>query len=190
MYLSCKKSTPCRKGFVWESETFLDMIEHANPGSRTCVVTKDGEFQRAFLCPSMCVRAFQNATHVISLDACHFKARYGGVVLVLTVLDGNGNVFPAAIGIAESENEETWSWFLFTAREALHVDDGGNGLVVLSDREKGIDNAVKKSFPVQNTPFVCSISRKCQDDLQDCSEWASLQSSESPNKGCFPRNDC
>ena len=59
----------------------------------------------------MCVHAFQKATHVISLDACHIKARYGGVVLVLTVLDGNGNIFPASIAIAESENEETWSWF-------------------------------------------------------------------------------
>ena len=81
----------------------------ANTGSKTDFVSKDGEFQRAFLCPTMCVHAFQKATHVINLDACHITARYGGVVLVLTVLDGNGKIFPAAIAIAESENEETWS---------------------------------------------------------------------------------
>ena len=89
----------------------------------------------------------------MSLDACHIKARYGGVVLVLTVLDGNGNIFPAAIAIAESENEETWSLFLFTIRVVLHVDNGGEGLVVLSDREKGIYNALKKSFPPAQHSF-------------------------------------
>ena len=42
---------------------------------------------------------------------------------------------------------------LFTLRVALHVENGGDGLVVLSDREKGIYNALKKSFPPAQHSF-------------------------------------
>ena len=95
----------------------------------------------------MCVHAFRLSTNGVGLDGCHVKAKYGGVILVATVLDGNGNVFPAAIGIAESENEHTWSWFLFTLRSALQIADEGDGLVFLSDREKGIEIALQQLFP-------------------------------------------
>ena len=118
--------------------SFLRAFESLNPGSKTDFEEADGEFRRAFLCPALSVRAFHCSTKVFGLDGCHIKARYGGVVLVATVLDGNGNIFPAAIGIAESENRDTWSWFLVLLRDALHVENDGDGLVVISDREKGI----------------------------------------------------
>ena len=86
--------------------SFLESLASANPGTTFNFQSLDGTFLRAFLCPSICASAFRNSTKVIGLDACHIKARYGGVVLVLTVLDGNGSLFSAAIGIAESENED------------------------------------------------------------------------------------
>ena len=60
----------------------------------------------------------------------------------MTVLDGNGNVFPAALGIAESENVETWFWFLALVKTAFQIGLG-EGLVVLGDCEKGLDAALK-----------------------------------------------
>ena len=66
---------------------------------------------------------------------------------MLTVLDGNGNVFPAAIGIVEGENKKTWTWFLSAVRSGLGIEGGGEGIVILSDREKGIKKAVKRLFP-------------------------------------------
>ena len=71
------------------------------------MLTKEGVFQRAFLYPAMCVNAFEHMTKIIGLDACHIKAWYGGVILVMTALDGNGQIFPVALGIAESENTAT-----------------------------------------------------------------------------------
>ena len=67
-------------------------------------------------------------------------------MLVMTVLDGNGQVFPAALGIAESENTQTWTWFLLLVKTAFNIANGA-GVVFLSDREKGIDVAVKRLFP-------------------------------------------
>ena len=65
----------------------------------------------------------------------------------MTVLDGNGSIFPAAVGVAETEKTETWSWFLHCVQEALQIVDGGNGVVFLSDREKGIDTTLEEVFP-------------------------------------------
>ena len=115
--------------------------------------TSEGAFKRAFLLPGMCVDAFTHSTKVVGLDGCHIKAKYGGVLLVMTVLDGDGHVFPAAIGIAESENQETWRWFVALARAGLRIEDGGAGIVVLSDREKGIDIALNELLPRARPSF-------------------------------------
>ena len=40
---------------------------------------------------------------------------------MLAVLDGNGNIFPAAIGISEEENKETRSLFLSAVRSGLGI---------------------------------------------------------------------
>ena len=68
------------------------------------------------------------------------------MLLVMTVLDGNGQIYPCAIAIAEGENQTTWSWFLSLVKTAFGVGDG-MGLIFLSDREKGIENGVAHLFP-------------------------------------------
>ena len=47
----------------------------------------------------MCIDAFAHSTRVIGLVARHIKAKYGGVLLVMTVLDGNASVFPGLSGL-------------------------------------------------------------------------------------------
>ena len=126
--------------------SFLEALGRTDERTRTSLLREGSFFKRAFLALGMCVRAFPHTTRVIGLDACHIKARYGGALLVMTVLDGNGNVFPAAIGIAESENFETWFWFLALVQTAFQTGLG-DGLVVLSDREKGLDAALEALLP-------------------------------------------
>ena len=127
--------------------SFLEALKGKNEGTTTSLVSVDGVFVRAFLCPGVCSRAFKHTTKIIGLDACHVKTKHGGTLLVLTVLDGNGSVFPAALGIAESENASTWCWFLNLVKIAFAIDDGGEGLVFISDREKGIDISTNEVFP-------------------------------------------
>ena len=123
-----------------------------NDGSTTSLVAVEGRFQRAFLALGICVKAFAHTTRVIGLDACHIKAAYGGALLVMTILDGNGQVFPGALAVAESENVQTWRWFLSHVRTAFALDDG-RGVVVLSDREKGIDIALVELLPSATHSF-------------------------------------
>ena len=70
----------------------------------------------------------------------------------MTILDGNGQVFPGAVGVAESENVETWTWFLTIVRTAFGLEEG-IGVVFLSDREKGIGKAIRRLFPRASHAF-------------------------------------
>ena len=74
------------------------------------------------------------------------KAKYGCVLLVMTVLDGNGNVFPVAFGISESESEETWAWFFQLLEVALN-EPNWDQVVFLSDREKVIESSLSEVIP-------------------------------------------
>ena len=139
--------------------SFLDALAKSNEGTTTSIMSLDGEFQRAFLCPGTCVNAFWNTTKIVGLDACHVKAYYGGVILVMTALDGNGQIFPVVLGIAESENTATWSWFRWLVRFALPVFNGGEGIVFLSDREKGIE---KPSMRFPPDPLTASVPSTCR----------------------------
>ena len=152
-----------RREFVENNWTFglltsyLDALKSKNEGTTASVVSRDGVFERAFLCPGVCARAFEHTPKIVGLDGCHVKARYGGVLLVMTALEGGGQIFPVAVGIAEIESGETWGWFLQQVRSALNVGDG-EGLVVLSDREKGIQKALSEFLPQATQGFVSGTS--------------------------------
>ena len=144
----CKVKREMREGRSWfgNLSSFLDALSRTNEGTRTLLVSQNGTFQRMFIALGMCIRSFAFTTRIVGLDACHVKASYGGAVLVMTVLDGNGQVFPSSVAIVESENKTTWSWFLSLVKSSFHIGNGEN-VVFLSDREKGIDHAVSEFFP-------------------------------------------
>ena len=77
---------------------------------------------------------------------CYVRNKNGGVIHTATCLDGNGNVFPAAFGVSESESEETWTWF-FQLLEVALKEDNWHDVVFLSDREKGIESSLSKVLP-------------------------------------------
>ena len=83
-------------------------------------------------------------------------------MLVMSVLDGNVQIFPLAVAVAEGENEDTWMWFLALVCSALNIDNdnGGAGMVVLSDREKGLANAMRTLLPrAAHSPCVFHIQK-------------------------------
>ena len=102
---------------------FLHALSSLNNATTALVTSRDGLFERAFLAPGMCVATFHHTTWVVGLDACDVKASYGGVLLVKTLLDRNGNVFIAALGIAESENSSSWEWFLTQVKTAFNIEE-------------------------------------------------------------------
>ena len=95
----------------------------------------------------------------LGVDGCHFKTQHGGVVLVATAIDGNGNIFPVAVGTAEQECVDSWTWFLQRVRTALHIGNG-NGVVVLSDMDNELAMPSGPCSPRRRTDSVFSTLRK------------------------------
>ena len=165
--------------------SFLGMLSGMNEGTRTALVTQNGLFRRVFLALSMCINSFDHTTRIVGLDACHVKASYGGSVLVLTVLDGNGQVFPLALAIAESENQETWSWFLSLVKSSFRMGNG-ESVVFLSDREKGIDKAVSKYFPAAaHSHCVYHIQKNVKCKFHKDLKGLIFQAARATNEGDF-----
>ncbi|XP_074293490.1 uncharacterized protein LOC141620547 [Silene latifolia] len=61
-------------------------------------------------------------------------------------MDGNNNIYPVAWAIVEIENGESWSWFLRLLMEDLGKEEG-QGMTIMSDRQKGIREAFKVVTP-------------------------------------------
>lgn len=81
---------------------------------------------------------------VISVDGTHLKTKYGGSLLIASVMDGNNHIFPIGYAIVDSENDLSWEWFFLKLKEAIGVRES---MVVISDRHKSIAKAVSSVFP-------------------------------------------
>jgi hypothetical protein len=66
-------------------------------------------------------------------------------LLVAVTRDGNNKTLPLAWAIVPGESTEHWSWFLEHLEQAFPVM-GSPGLTLISDREKGLKNAVEEHF--------------------------------------------
>jgi hypothetical protein len=81
----------------------------------------------------------------ICLDGCHIKTRYKGNLLTAVGIDRNDCIFPIAVGLVEVECTSSWEWFLSTLRDDLNITNT-SPFTIMSDRQKGLINAVKKTF--------------------------------------------
>ncbi|KAL3683983.1 hypothetical protein R1sor_002005 [Riccia sorocarpa] len=94
-------------------------------------------FRRMFVCPSASGRSFAYMRpHV----------RYPSFIMLATCLDGNNNISIIAYAIVDRENEENCVWFLIHLRGAVTGIDSPE-IQYVSDRCKGIINAVRNIFP-------------------------------------------
>ena len=60
--------------------------------------------------------------------------KYKGTLMIAMGCDGNNQLFPLAFAIAESENTDSWSWFLACIRAGVTQR---KGLCLISDRHPG-----------------------------------------------------
>ncbi|KAK1375240.1 MULE domain-containing protein [Heracleum sosnowskyi] len=99
------------------------------------------------------MRAFINGCrNVVGLDGCHLKGKYGGCLLSATALDGQNGLVPLGIMICKNECAE--NWFLFLKHLKPRLDEHPvEGINFISDRQKGLREAVHKLFPTSPHRF-------------------------------------
>ncbi|KAL5538636.1 hypothetical protein UlMin_046178 [Ulmus minor] len=113
---------------------YLHMLRETNPD----------RFKYLFIAFDASIKGFQYCRHVVSIDATHMKGKYRGVLFMAVCHDANQQIFPLAFGIGDSENNAAWTWFL---RRIKDVFGERAGHVIVSDRHRSINNAVKEVFP-------------------------------------------
>ncbi|KAL4555574.1 hypothetical protein LXL04_038197 [Taraxacum kok-saghyz] len=109
------------------------------------IVGEKRRFKRFFISLAACSRGFLvGCLPYISLDACHLKGKFNGVLAAATGVDGNNSIFPIAYCVLESENTQSWTWFLESLKKAIGTP---SGLVISSDMQKGLEAAIMHVYP-------------------------------------------
>ena len=145
---------------------YLQKFASLNPGT-TIGYEGDLDFnlERFFVCPGIMKTTLRYVRPVMSLDACHLKSKWRGTMYVASVKTGCDRIYPVAMAIArENENEDGWTWFLELLHSAVEilVMEHPRATVFckyfsfISDRQKGLINALRKVFP-NNHSYYCAI---------------------------------
>nr|ABA96499.1 transposon protein, putative, Mutator sub-class [Oryza sativa Japonica Group] len=120
---------PRNPGSSYEVKKFPS-IEH--PGKSV--------LQRAFLALHACKMAFVNCRPVLCIDGTFLTGKYRGQILTAIGVDGNNQVLPLAFAFVESENTDSWYWFLKLVK--TKVVGMRPNVCLIHDRHAGILRAI------------------------------------------------
>jgi hypothetical protein len=107
---------------------------------------QDNRFEALF----MVLGSIRSQIHYLqpfyTLDSTHTRSQYNLTLLIAVGIDTEDCILPIAWALVPSENETWWTWFcehLFEAFDGSFEPD----TVIISDRNKGLLNAVKSKLP-------------------------------------------
>ena len=127
----------------------LGVIEERNPGSSYEVkkfpsIEHPGKsvLQRVFLALHACKMAFVNCRPVLCIDGTFLTGKYRGQILTAIGVDGNNQVLPLAFAFVESENTDSWYWFLKLVK--TKVVGMRPNVCLIHDRHAGILRAIEE----------------------------------------------
>ncbi|XP_021807307.1 uncharacterized protein LOC110751181 [Prunus avium] len=104
-------------------------------------------FKRIYICFGALKKGFiAGCRPVVGFNGCHVKGTHPGQILSAVGIDANNGMYPIAFAVVEVENTETWTWFM----EIFFADVGcenGNGWVFMSDKQKGLGEAIRDLMP-------------------------------------------
>ncbi|XP_052289098.1 uncharacterized protein LOC112497627 [Citrus sinensis] len=132
-----------------------------NPGSTVAIErelngdTAHPVFKRFFMMLDASRRGFfEGCRQFVGVDGCHLKGPYKGVLLTAVGIDANYGIYPLALCVVESENTYSWEFFMEKLYDQIGCN-GGQGLCFMSDRQKGVINAIDRVFPNAIKRYCC-----------------------------------
>lgn len=151
---------------------YCEQIRKTNLGSIALVFAtgQENSFQRLFVSYRASIYGFINACRpLLELDRTHLKGKYLGTLLCASAIDAEESLFPLAFAIVDAETDENWMWFLSELRKLLGVNtDNMPRLTILSDRQKGIVEAVETHFPSSFHGFCLRyVSENFRDEFKN-----------------------
>lgn len=125
-----------------ELPRYMQALKESNPGTvvEWCTLASNEDpsvhiFLRVFWAFKPSIDGFKHCRPLITIDGTHLYGKYKGTLLIAMGTDANSQLFPLAFAIVESENGESWKWFMKCIR---HLVTQREGLCVISDRHAGI----------------------------------------------------
>ncbi|KAI5154996.1 hypothetical protein ENBRE01_3476, partial [Enteropsectra breve] len=94
----------------------------------------------------MSSNALQHCLPIIALDACHTKGKYKGIIMIATAITREDKSLILGYGIAPTENERYWCKLVNLLNNAMTLSSITD-LVIISDRDKGLQIAVETVLP-------------------------------------------
>lgn len=61
------------------------------------------------ICLVACKAGLRHCRLITSVDGCHLKGQFGGLLLCAIEKDGNDNMFPIAYAVVEAEIGDSWT---------------------------------------------------------------------------------
>ncbi|XP_021849546.1 uncharacterized protein [Spinacia oleracea] len=124
-----------------------------------------------YICLQPCKEGFMGGCRpILGVDGCHLRGPYPGILLTAVGKDGNNNIFPVAWAVVETENADTWTWFLellvkdiepvkdavtWVHEREEEMDDDNADVTYMSDRQKGLLEAFRIVVPNADTRYCC-----------------------------------
>ncbi|XP_040379866.1 uncharacterized protein LOC121054425 [Oryza brachyantha] len=97
--------------------------------------------QRVFFSLSACMFAFVHCRPILCIDGTFLTGKYKGQILTAIGVDGNNQVVQVAFAFVESENTDSWYWFLKRVKDA--VVRMRPGVCLIHDRHVGLLRAIE-----------------------------------------------
>ncbi|XP_020276616.1 uncharacterized protein LOC109850939 [Asparagus officinalis] len=130
---------------------YCEQIRRTNPGSIALVYATGQEncFHRLFVSYRASIYGFLHACRpLLEIDKADLKGKYLGTLLCASAVDADDALFPLAFAVVDAESDDNWIWFLSELRKLILVNtDKMPVLTILSERKKGIVEAVETHFP-------------------------------------------
>nr|XP_043611493.1 uncharacterized protein LOC122583125 [Erigeron canadensis] len=141
---------------------YLQELQTQNPGTTVHIEVEppmdpdsnERVFRRVYVCLGAIKRGFRSAgRELLGVDGAFMSGPFPGQVLTAVSIDSNNGIYPVAYAIVESEITSSWTWFLECLGDDLEID-GRSNYTFVTDRQKGIIQAIAKVFP-------CAQHRYC-----------------------------
>ncbi|XP_074347127.1 uncharacterized protein LOC141685953 [Apium graveolens] len=161
---------------VWDFGHELMKINPNNTVKIAGTRVNDGDinrFQRMYVCYSALKNGWKAGCRpVIGVNGCFLKTVCGGQLLSAVGRDRNNQMYPICHVVVETESTDSWRWFVDLMKADLELGNG-TGFTVISDQQKGLENAIKELLPAAEhrfcTTHIYSNFRKKQFWAAACS---------------------
>ena len=127
--------------------TYIDKLDRVHPTKGpNCFI-----LDRVFWAFPQASTGFKYCRPVLSMDGTFLTGKYKGTILTAVAADANNQLLPVAFAIVESENTDSWLWFLANVKRAVVQDQPG--VCVISDRNAGLLSAFTTMQNGTQPPF-------------------------------------